>query len=85
MTIDQVKTVLKNLNQRFRLISQSLQVGLLIQGRSNAYYEKSFEFNEKKNKKSELIWASTREFIMSFRLMKSNVIIQTSDVIKKLN
>ena len=49
MTIDQVKTVLKNLNQGSSYIS-IFTSGIADTGEINAYYEKNFEFNEKKIK-----------------------------------
>ena len=52
MTLDQVKTVLKNLNPKVPSYISIFAGRIADTGEINAYYEKSFEFNEKNKNQS---------------------------------
>ena len=86
MTIDQVKTVLKNLNPKVPSYISIFAGRIADTGRDPMpIMKKALSLMKKKNKKSELIWASTRELYNVFQAneIKCHIITVTSDVIKK--
>ena len=87
MTIKQVKEVLKNLNPRTPSYISIFAGRISDTGRDPMPIIIKALKLMKKNKKSELIWASTREVYNVFEAskIKCHIITVTSDVIKKFS
>jgi len=85
MTIHQVKEVLKNLNPKVPSCISIFAGRIADTGRDPMPIMKEALKLMKKNKNSELIWASTRELynIYQSNKIKCHIITVTSDVIKK--
>ncbi len=85
MTLSQVKEVLKNLNPRVDSCISIFAGRIADTGRDPVPLMKKALLLMKKNKKSKLIWASTRELynIWQSNEIKCHIITVTSDVIKK--
>ena len=87
MTIQQVKVVLKNLNPNVPSYISIFAGRIADTGRDPmSLMEKSLELM-KSNKKSELIWASTREIynIYQSNKIRCHIITVTGDLIKKFH
>jgi len=87
MTIKQVKEVLKNLNPKVSSCISIFAGRIADTGRDPITTMKKALSLMKKNKKSELIWASTRELYNVYQAnnIKCHIITVTSDVIKKFD
>lgn len=87
MTIKQVKEVLKNLNPKVPSCISIFAGRIADTGRDPIMTMKNALSMMKKNKKSELIWASTRELYNVYQAnnIKCHIITVTSDVIKKFS
>lgn len=85
MTIEQVKEVLKNLNPKIRSYISIFAGRIADTGRDPVPIMKKALKLMKKNKKSELIWASTREVYNIYQAsrIKCHIITVTTDVLKK--
>ena len=85
MTINQVKEVLKNLNPKTKSYISIFAGRIADTGRDPMPVMKEALKLMKKNKKSELIWASTREVynILQASRIKCHIITVTTDIIKK--
>ena len=87
MTINQVKEVLKNLNPRTKSYISIFAGRIADTGRDPVPVMREALKLMKKNKKCELIWASTREVynILQAYEIKCHIITVTTDIIKKKN
>ncbi len=87
MTINQVKTVLNNLNPATNSYISIFAGRIADTGVDPLPIMKQTLKLMKKNKKSELIWASTRELynIVDASKIKCHIITVTSDIINKLS
>ena len=85
MTVNQVKEVLKNLNPKTKSYISIFAGRIADTGRDPIPVMKEALKLMKKNKKSELIWASTREVynILQASKIKCHIITVTTDIIKK--
>jgi len=85
MTIKQVKEVLKNLNPKTESYISIFAGRIADTGIDPLPVMREALKLMKKNKKSELIWASTREFynILQASKIKCHIITVTTDIIKK--
>jgi len=85
MTINQVKEVLKNLNPKTKSYISIFAGRIADTGRDPMPVMKEALKLMKKNKKSELIWASTREVynILQASKIKCHIITVTTDIINK--
>jgi len=87
MTIDQVKEVLKNLNPKTPSYISIFAGRIADTGRDPLPVMIKALNLMKKNKKSELIWSSTREVynILQASQIRCHIITVTTDVIKKIS
>ena len=85
MTVNQVKEVLKNLNPKTKSYISIFAGRIADTGRDPIPVMKEALKLMKKNKKSKLIWASTREVynILQASKIKCHIITVTTDIIKK--
>ena len=85
MTIEQVKKVLKNLNQKTPSYISIFAGRIADTGRDPVPVMRKALRLMKQNKKSELIWASTREVYNIYQAakIKCHIITVTTDVLKK--
>tara|TARA_Y100000389_G_scaffold120331_1_gene117611 strand:- start:27341 stop:28057 length:717 start_codon:yes stop_codon:yes gene_type:complete len=85
MTIEQVKDVLKNLNPKIPSYISIFAGRIADTGRDPVPVMRKALKLMKKNKKSELIWASTREVYNIYQAskIKCHIITVTTDVLKK--
>ena len=85
MTIEQVKDVLKNLNPKIPSYISIFAGRIADTGRDPVPIMRKALKLMKKNKKSELIWASTREVYNIYQAskIKCHIITVTTDVLKK--
>ena len=85
MTIEQVKDVLKNLNPKIPSYISIFAGRIADTGRDPVPIMRKALKLMKKNKKSELIWASTREVYNIYQesKIKCHIIKVTTDVLKR--